>query len=91
MQGRPRCALLRAARARAGARGGRRGLGPQWGSAAEERQRFSEAFRGDSVAKIGELALEVEGDEIVCDLVINEAWRGVIQHRYFPAGQPEAA
>ncbi len=45
--------------------------------------RLSEAFRDDRFASAGELVLEGERESLVCDLVFDTAWRGVLDKRYF--------
>ncbi len=45
--------------------------------------RLSTAYRDERVAILGTLALDGPADDIVCDLVFDEAWRGTLEHRYF--------
>jgi type III restriction enzyme len=47
-------------------------------------QRLSEAFRDERRHKAGELVLEGPADEEVrCDLIIDQAWRGALEARWF--------
>ena len=50
--------------------------------------RLSKAFRDERGSPIGELVLEGGGEDVVCDLVFDEAWRGVMNERYFGSPQP---
>ncbi|MEO7852329.1 MAG: DEAD/DEAH box helicase family protein [Rubrivivax sp.] len=45
--------------------------------------RLSKAFRDERFVSVGELALEGARDDVVCDLVFDTAWRGVLEQRYF--------
>lgn len=50
-------------------------------------QRLTEAFRDERPRSAGELVLEGEGAaRIVCDLILDEAWEGVLEQRYFSPG-----
>lgn len=45
--------------------------------------RLSKAFRDDRGPAVGELVLECGAEDVVCDLVFDAAWRGVMNERYF--------
>ena len=45
--------------------------------------RLSKAYRSGGMTRLGELALQGEQGEIVCDMVVDQAWRGTLQSRYF--------
>ena len=45
--------------------------------------RLSKAFRDDRGPAVGELVLEYGAEDVVCDLVFDAAWRGVMNERYF--------
>ena len=45
--------------------------------------RLSQAFRDERGSVIGELVLEGGSEDVVCDLVFDDAWRGVMNERYF--------
>ncbi len=54
-------------------------------------ERLGDAFR-DERASAGELVLTGGGTEdVVCDLVFNDAWRGVMDKRYFSPPEPAPA
>ena len=46
-------------------------------------ERLSAAFRDERGPAVGELVLEGGTEDVVCDLVFDEAWRGVMNERYF--------
>lgn len=46
-------------------------------------QRLTDAFRDERFVSAGELALEGGREEVVCDLVFDEAWRAALDQRYF--------
>ena len=46
-------------------------------------ERLSEAFRDERRSGSGELVLEGDAENVVCDIVFNEAWRGAMDKRYF--------
>ena len=46
-------------------------------------ERLTDAFRDERAAPVGQLALEGGIDDLVCDIVFDDAWRGVMDHRYF--------
>ena len=50
-------------------------------------ERLSQAFRDERGMAMGELVLGGEGDDLVCDLVFDDAWQGAMNQRYF-ASQP---
>jgi type III restriction enzyme len=45
--------------------------------------RLSTAFRDERLTRAGEFAFEGDGERVVCDLVIDEAWQGRVDARYF--------
>jgi type III restriction enzyme len=45
--------------------------------------RLSTAYRDERAAIVGTLALDGPADDIVCDLVFDQAWRGTLERRYF--------
>ena len=52
--------------------------------------RLSQAWRDDSLGRAGELALAhgdagANADELVCDLLFDQGWRGSLDQRYFSA------
>ena len=47
-------------------------------------QRLSSAFRDARFASVGELALhQGEGEAVVCDLLVDQAWMGALESRHF--------
>jgi type III restriction enzyme len=50
--------------------------------------RLSKVFRDERGSPIGELVLEGGSEDVVCDLVFDESWRGVMNERYFGSPQP---
>ncbi len=46
-------------------------------------ERLGAAFRDERRPALGELVLEGEGEDLVCDLVFDDAWRGAMNQRYF--------
>lgn len=46
-------------------------------------QRLSQAFADERFKGIGQLELAGEDQDVVCDLVIDEAWEGEVEKRYF--------
>jgi type III restriction enzyme len=59
--------------------------GPDTTYKAELFDRLSKAYRDERGLAIGALELAGGADELVCDLVFDEAWRGVMNERYFNA------
>ena len=49
-------------------------------------EKLTQAFRDDRFASAGELVLEGGRERLVCDLVFDTAWRGVMDKRHFDAG-----
>ncbi len=50
-------------------------------------RRLSDAFRDERFASVGELALQQgEGEAVVCDLLVDQAWAGALESRHF--GKP---
>lgn len=45
--------------------------------------RLSHAFTDERARTAGELALSMDGTEIVCDLIFDDAWRGSLERRHF--------
>ncbi|WP_374595091.1 DEAD/DEAH box helicase family protein [Aquabacterium sp.] len=46
--------------------------------------RLTEAFRDERFSRAGELALASrQHEDVVCDLVFDQGWRGVLEQRYF--------
>ncbi len=52
-------------------------------------ERLTRAFTDRRFASAGELVLEGGHERVVCDLVFDQGWRGVLDSRYF--GEPAAA
>ena len=48
-------------------------------------ERLSAAYRDERTAVVGKLTFDGPAEELVCDLVFDEAWRGVLERRYFGA------
>ncbi|MFN8902910.1 MAG: hypothetical protein ACK5VV_12755, partial [Lysobacteraceae bacterium] len=47
-------------------------------------ERLSEMFSDGRVSPAGELSLEgINGTTVECDLLIDQAWQGVLEFRYF--------
>ncbi len=44
---------------------------------------LSAAYRDERVTRAGEFAFGVDSERVVCDLVIDEAWQGRVDARYF--------
>ena len=46
--------------------------------------RLTEAFRDERFSRAGELALASrQHEDVVCDLVFDQGWRGMLEQRYF--------
>ena len=54
-------------------------------------ERLTHAFRDERGSVAGELVLEGGTEDVVCDIVFDEAWRGAMDQRYFAPPDPEAA
>ena len=46
-------------------------------------ERLSQAFRDERASPSGELVLEGGTEDVVCDIIFNDAWRGVMDKHYF--------
>jgi type III restriction enzyme len=50
---------------------------------------LTNAFRDERFGRVGELVLEAaDHTEVVCDMVMDQGWRGVLEHRYFSVSPP---
>ncbi len=49
-------------------------------------ERLTQAYSDQSLARVGELELVGERQTVVCDLVLDQAWRSTMNTRYFSGG-----
>jgi type III restriction enzyme len=51
--------------------------------------KLTKAFKDERFGRVGELVLEgADHTEVVCDMVMDPGWRGVLEHRYFAPSPP---